>query len=73
MSFAVRPGVGAPLEPIIEHFERRCQRVVTVPWDPALETGAQTVLSSLREATRQGLVEVAAAVADGFATDRTAR
>jgi putative peptide zinc metalloprotease protein len=70
---AVRPGVGAPLEPIIEHFERRCQRVVTVPWDPALETGAQTVLSSLREATRQGLVEVAAAVADGFATDRTAR
>ena len=70
---AVRPGVGAPLEPIIEHFERRCQRVVTVPWDPALETGAQTVLSSLREATREGLVEVAAAVADGFATERTSR
>ena len=70
---AVRPGVGAPLEPIVEHFERRCQRVVTVPWDPALETGSQTVLSSLREATRQGLVEVAAAVADGFATERTDR
>lgn len=70
---AVRPGVGAPLEPIVEHFERRCQRVVTVPWDPALETGAQTRLSSLREATREGLVEVAAAVADGFATGRTQR
>ena len=70
---AVRPGVGAPLEPIVEHFERRCERVVTVPWDPALETGAQTMLASLREATREGLVEVAAAVADGFATGRTDR
>ena len=70
---AVRPGVGAPLEPIVEHFERRCQSVVTVPWDPALEVGAQTSLSSLREATREGLVEVAAAVADGFTTGRTDR
>jgi putative peptide zinc metalloprotease protein len=70
---AVRPGVGAPLEPIVEHFERRCQRVVTVPWDPALETGGQTRLSALREATREGLVEVAAAVADGFVAGRAAR
>jgi putative peptide zinc metalloprotease protein len=70
---AVRPGVGAPLEPIIDHFERRCGRVVTVPWDPALETGGQTRLSSLREATRDGLVEVAAAVADGFSTGRSHR
>ncbi len=70
---AVRPGVGAPLEPIVDHFERRCGRVVTVPWDPALETGGQTRLSSLREATRDGLVEVAAAVADGFSTVRSDR
>ena len=70
---AVRPGVGAPLEPIVDHFERRCGRVVTVPWDPALETGGQTSLSSLREATRDGLVEVAAAVADGFSTARSDR
>jgi putative peptide zinc metalloprotease protein len=70
---AVRPGVGAPLEPIIDHFERRCERVVTVPWDPALETGGQTRMSSLREATRDGLVEVAAAVADGFSQTRSGR
>ncbi len=70
---AVRPGVGAPLEPIVDHFERRCQRVVTVPWDPALETGGRTRLSSLREGTRDGLVEVAAAVADGFSTVRADR
>ncbi|HEX6917728.1 MAG TPA: hypothetical protein VF140_06580, partial [Phycicoccus sp.] len=70
---AVRPGVGAPLEPIVDHFERRCQRVVTVPWDPALETGGQTRLSALRDATREGLVEVAAAVADGFVQGRGSR
>jgi putative peptide zinc metalloprotease protein len=70
---AVRPGVGAPLEPIVDHFERRCQRVVTVPWDPALETGGQTRLSALRDATREGLVEVAAAVADGFVEGRGSR
>jgi putative peptide zinc metalloprotease protein len=70
---AVRPGVGAPLGPIVAHFEQRCGRVVTVPWDPALETGAQTSLASLRPATRDGLVEVAAAVADGFADERPRR
>jgi putative peptide zinc metalloprotease protein len=69
----VRPGVGAPLEPIVDHFERRCSRVVTVPWDPALEMGAQTQLSALRGATRHGLVEVAAAVADDFANVRADR
>lgn len=63
---AVRRGVGAPLEPMTEHFEQRCSRVVTVPWDPALETGGQTVLSALRRETQDGLVEVAAAVADSF-------
>ena len=63
---AVRRGVGAPLDPMTEHFEQRCSRVVTVPWDPALETGGQTVLSALRRETQDGLVEVAAAVADSF-------
>ena len=64
----VRRGLGAPLEPMVKHFSRRCARVVTVPWDPALETGAQTVLSSLRGDTRDSLVEMAAAVADNFQT-----
>ena len=62
----VRPGVGAPLEPMIAHFEQRCARVVCVPWDPALETGSETHLSYLAPATRHSLVEMAAAVADGF-------
>ncbi|HET8559770.1 MAG TPA: AAA family ATPase [Marmoricola sp.] len=48
------------------HFEKRCQRVLTVPWDPALVTGAQTNLSALHRHTREALVQVAAAVADSF-------
>jgi len=63
---AVRPRVGAPIAPIREHFAHRCRRVVIVPWDPALETGAQTRLSALDEATRESLLEMAAAVAENF-------
>ena len=48
------------------HFEKRCQHVVTVPWDDALEQGALTDMSSLRRATRDSLVDIAAAVADNF-------
>ncbi|MDH2413915.1 MinD/ParA family protein [Nocardioides sp. CER19] len=48
------------------HFERRCQQVLTVPWDPELATGAQTRVTSLRRQTRDDLVQVAAAVADIF-------
>jgi putative peptide zinc metalloprotease protein len=62
----VRRGLGAPLEPMVKHFTRRCARVVMVPWDPALETGAQTLISGLREDTRDSLVEMAAAVSDNF-------
>ncbi len=63
---SVRRRVGAPLDPMTRHFERRCARVVTVPWDPALEAGGQTVLTALRRDTRDSLVEMAAAVADSF-------
>jgi putative peptide zinc metalloprotease protein len=55
-----------PTVPMRRHFEKRCARVVTVPWDPELEAGAQTAMSSLRGRTRDSLVEVAAAVADNF-------
>jgi putative peptide zinc metalloprotease protein len=48
------------------HFEKRCQHVLTVPWDSSLEAGAQTNLSGLRRQTRDDLVQVAAAVADNF-------
>lgn len=69
----VRKGVGVPLEPMVKHFARRCARVVTVPWDPALESGAQTRLSMLRRETRESLVEMAAAVADNFALNGARR
>jgi putative peptide zinc metalloprotease protein len=61
---ALRPRVGAPVAPIREHFEHRCRRVVVVPWDPALETGAQTMLSGLAADTQEALLEMAAAVAE---------
>ena len=56
----------APPELMRRHFEKRCQRVVTVPWDGALEQGALTDMSSLHRKTRDSLVDIAAAVADNF-------
>jgi putative peptide zinc metalloprotease protein len=56
----------APPEKMRRHFEKRCQRVVTVPWDGALEQGALTDMSSLNRKTRDSLVDIAAAVADSF-------
>jgi putative peptide zinc metalloprotease protein len=70
---AVRKGVGAPIGPIVEHFERRCRRVVLVPWDPALELVSETSMSALKPETTAALVEVAAAVADGFVADGPVR
>ncbi len=63
---AVRRGTGVPIERIEDHFAQRCATVVSVPWDPALETGAQTNISGLRPATRDALTELAASVADHF-------
>lgn len=56
----------APPERMRRHFDKRCQRVVTVPWDGALEQGALTDMSSLHRTTRDSLVDIAAAVADNF-------
>jgi putative peptide zinc metalloprotease protein len=64
---ASRRKMGIPIDRIEDHFARRCAKVVSVPWDPALETGAQTGLSHLRPETRNALVELSAAVADNFA------
>lgn len=55
-----------PPEPMRRHFEKRCARVVTVPWDDALEPGALTDMSALHRRTRDALVDIAAAVADNF-------
>lgn len=65
---AERRGSGPP-ELMLRHFERRCARVVTVPWDDALEAGALTDMSSLHRRTRDALVDIAAAVADNFVVD----
>jgi putative peptide zinc metalloprotease protein len=67
---SVRDGSGAPLDPIRSHFERRCRHVLCVPWDGALETGAQTEIDTLQRPTRDALVAVAAAVADNFREGR---
>jgi putative peptide zinc metalloprotease protein len=58
---------GAPPDLMRRHFEKRCERVVTVPWDSALEQGALTDMSSLNRRTRDSMVDIAAAVADNFA------
>ena len=62
---AERRGSEPPV-PMRRHFEKRCARVVTVPWDDALEPGALTDMSALHRRTRDALVDVAAAVADNF-------
>jgi putative peptide zinc metalloprotease protein len=51
---------------IERHFTRRCRRVVRLPWDPHLATGAEIELASLRKGTRRAFLELSAAVADGF-------
>jgi putative peptide zinc metalloprotease protein len=56
----------APPDLMRRHFEKRCEHVVTVPWDDALEQGALTDMSSLDRKTRESLVDIAAAVADNF-------
>lgn len=65
----VSNGVGAPVEPIVEHFSHRCATVITVPWDPVLELGGRTDLSALQPETREAFDEMAAAVAELFAAE----
>ena len=44
--------------------------VVRIPWDPALEAGAEASIEDLAHATRRAYLELAAAVADGFHVDQ---
>ena len=52
---------------IEEHFASRCRACVRIPWDSHIETGAEVVLEALRPSTRDALLELAAALARGFA------
>jgi MinD-like ATPase involved in chromosome partitioning or flagellar assembly len=61
-----RGGSGVDLERVAEHFAGRCRAVVRVPFDGHLEEGAEIDLDRLEPGTRTALLELAAAVADGF-------
>ena len=61
-----RAGSGVDLERVAEHFAGRCRAVVRVPFDGHLEEGAEIDLDRLEPGTRTALLELAAAVADGF-------
>jgi putative peptide zinc metalloprotease protein len=64
----VRPYNGiVDLEQIESHFAARCRATVRIPWDSHLETGAEAVVEELQPETRQSYLELAAAVATGFA------
>ncbi|BBZ26593.1 ATPase [Mycolicibacterium madagascariense] len=68
---AVRPNSGrggsrVDQAKVADHFARRCKAVLTVPFDPHLEEGAEISLDRLRPETRDALLELAATVAAGF-------
>ena len=68
---AVRPRSGkVDMKKVVDHFSRRCRAVRQVPFDPHLEEGAEISLDRLRPETREALIELAAVVADGFASGR---
>jgi putative peptide zinc metalloprotease protein len=52
---------------IDEHFAARCRATIRIPWDAHLESGAEVILSELASQTRQAYLELAAAIAAGFA------
>jgi putative peptide zinc metalloprotease protein len=54
------------LDRVERHFAARCAATVRIPWDRALEAGAQTALTDLKASTRDAYLRLAAAVADGF-------
>lgn len=62
----VRPKGMVDLDKVERHFGARCRATVRIPWDPHLETGAETAIEDLRPATREAYLGLAAEVADGF-------
>ncbi len=50
-----------------QQFAARCRAVVTVPYDPHLEEGAEVHLGRLNQATSDAFLALAAQVGDGFA------
>src|SRR4051812_16582283 len=52
---------------IEDHFASRCRECVRIPWDPHLEAGAEANIDELRAETQGAFLELAAAIASGFA------
>ncbi|WP_246829457.1 MinD/ParA family ATP-binding protein [Nocardia transvalensis] len=61
------PNVG--IQQLREYFLSRCRAVHIIPYDPHLSEGAEIDLARLHKNTKRALVELAATVADDFATD----
>ena len=70
---SVRGSGPLELDRLEEHFQARCASVHRIPWDPVLEAGAHSALGDLRPETRAAYLELAAAVAEGFAAAGHAR
>ena len=66
---SVRPGGGiVDVLQLEDHFASRCRDVVTIPYDPHLESGGVLDISELEEETADAYLELAAAVGEAFAT-----
>ncbi|RSM50061.1 ATPase [Amycolatopsis balhimycina DSM 5908] len=66
---SVRPkGGSVDLDKLSAHFGAKVRAVCKVPFDPHLEEGAEIELDRLSGETRLALLDLAATVADGFAT-----
>ncbi|WP_307797239.1 nucleotide-binding protein [Actinomadura barringtoniae] len=65
---SIRPGKGAgvDIEALRTHFDKRCQAVVTVPYDPHLAQDAEVDVELLQARTRDAFLTLAATVGDGF-------
>lgn len=59
---------GVDLTVLRGHFSARVRALVEVPYDPHFATGGLIVMDELREPTRAAFVELAAVVAEGFAS-----
>ncbi|EHR59309.1 MinD/ParA family ATP-binding protein [Saccharomonospora cyanea] len=69
---SVRPKAGSvDLDRLAAHFAARVRAVVRIPFDPHLEEGAEIELDRLSGDTRAALLELAAALADGFGVTGT--
>ncbi|MDQ1642975.1 MAG: hypothetical protein QOJ90_2326 [Actinomycetota bacterium] len=68
---SVRAGGGmVDVMQLEEHFAARCRAVVSIPYDPHLETGGELEIEELADDTREAYYELAAAVAEGFSRIR---